>query len=96
MTSDEIKAAVKKMMAACDKKMAEYDSVSARGLLYELNYNKEQTDQVIEFLFKAGFNYCIDTMYPVKDPDTGKEEPTPAFACVWGPDQLKSRLHWCV
>lgn len=95
MTSDEIRDACKQMMVSCDMKQADYTPVSARGVLYELGYSSAQADEVIQFLFTAGFNHCIDPMFPVKTRD-GVEEPTPQFACVWGPDQLKSRIRWCV
>jgi hypothetical protein len=90
MTTDQIHEAMGKMISHC-RKLEEgpgYPNVSARGVLATLGYTQEDQDEVIKALHEGGFNYCLDPMFP------SNGEPTPAFACAWGPDQLRSRLDW--
>jgi len=89
MTNEQIIEALQQVVIDC-KNLEEYDyhSVSLRGELYKLGYEPIEADQCITHAFAEGFNYCIDPMYP------SNNEPTPDFACYWGPDQLRSRLEW--
>jgi len=67
-----------------------YVSVSLREVLYELGFESDEADEVIEFCAGKGFDYCIDPI--VKNERSGMY---PAYgACVWGIDQLRSRLEW--
>ena len=90
MTKDKILEAIDQMKVQCELKMPTYEGMSARECLAELGYDRDQQDAVLTYIFHAGFNYCLDPMFPSKE--RGKDVPTPYFACVWGPDQLESRL----
>jgi hypothetical protein len=86
--------AVDQMRSYCQQiTETDYHSVSARGVLYTLGYTPYDADTVLTELHKEGFDYCLDPMFPSKT--LGKDEPTPDFACYWGPDQLKSRIDCC-
>jgi hypothetical protein len=89
VTDAQIKEAVDQMMVHCDLKMAEYEMVSARGVLYELGYFDEDAEQVLRWLFRAGFTYCLDAEH-----HKGSVERIEQSVCYWGPDQLKSRLRF--
>ena len=93
MTQDQVNEAIEQMKFHCDLKMANYDLISARGTLYELGYFGDKAEQVLQYCFDRGFNYCLDPDYHVS-----RETPPlriPESVCYWGPDQLKSRLE-CV
>jgi len=100
MTQDEIRDALRQMQSHCHLRedlykqgVAEYESVSAREVLYTLGYEEIQADEVLDAIHKNGFNYCLDPRFPSRDiEDDSKPTPTPYFACVWGIDQLRSRL----
>jgi hypothetical protein len=102
MTKEQVNEAIEQMKIQCDLKMANYELVSARGTLYELGYNREDTDQVISAIYEGGFTYCLDPELPAThyDPDNPKAikgmvtDYASADACHWGPDQLKSRLEF--
>ena len=90
MTKAQISEAIDQMKVSCDLKMANYEMVSARGLLYELGYHGDDAEAVLQACADSGFNYCLDPAYhvsPSNDPG-----PISADVCYWGPDQLKSRL----
>lgn len=72
--------------------VGEYVSLSARQGLMTLGYeDKGHQDQILRYIHDQGFNYCLDPMFPARH---DSDEATPAFACVWGCDQLHSRLAW--
>lgn len=89
LTQDQIRDAIEQMKVHCDLAMPEYRMLSARSCLRELGF-EDDADQILHALYLAGFSYCLDSKFPTKDGDY-----TPQSACVWGPDQLKSRL-WSV
>jgi hypothetical protein len=94
MTEEKIHEAMGQMLTHCQiLEATDYHSVSARGVLNTLGYDREEQDAVIQALYDGGFNYCLDPMFPSKT--RGVDEPTPDFACFWGPDQLRSRVE-CV
>jgi len=69
-----------------------YVSVSLREVLYVLGYEADEADEIIEFCASRGFDYCIDPMIR----NTRSGEKPERFACVWGIDQLRSRLEWVI
>lgn len=88
MTDEQIKEAITQVKHHCDMLMTNYESTTLRGALYTLGYSSEaQAQEVIEYCASHGFNYCLDTTIKHND-----GEYPPAFATMWGPDQLKSRL----
>lgn len=87
MNEQQVHEAIEQMLAHCDLMMDNYQSVSARSTLRTLGYKGEDVEQVLKFIFDGGFNYCLDPRY-----HQGKENVV-ADVCVWGPDQLASRLH---
>lgn len=94
---EEIKTAIRKVMDICDARMKDYKGLSMRdGLrLIEPALTIEQINAVIQYCADHGFDYCVDPMIASSSyPDFVPEKPN-YWACVWGPDQLKSRLH-CV
>lgn len=103
MTSAEIKTALERVRKHCDELMPDYQGVSMRGALKFLRYTRVEQDEVIRYCAMNGFDYCLDPMIPAthfdpNNPDAVNGMVTdcpPAFACEWGPDQLKSRV-WCV
>lgn len=103
MDEHAINEAVEKLHELCVKKMVGYVGVSARGGLRELGYDEAQQDAVILALYEAGFTYCLDPKHAAEHYDPNNPaavkgmvtDHPPAFACVWGPDQLDSRLHAC-
>jgi hypothetical protein len=79
------------------QKTIEYRSHSVRGLLRELGFFGEDCDAVIGALALAGFTNCLDpeialgTNIEGVDPTKAPEFPD-YEVCVWGYDQLLSRL----
>lgn len=95
LSTNQKREAVAQMRSHCDLSMAkyetgvgEYESLSARSVLYELGYDEGEADEVLTFVAERGFNYCVDPIIP--NPNTG--ERPPRHACYWGADQLLSRL----
>lgn len=85
MTNKQVIEAIRQMCTHCDLKMQDYSGVAARGVLYELGFSEDETEQVLQHLHDGGFTYCLDPRYGNK----------PSLqACYWGPDQLKSRLEF--
>jgi hypothetical protein len=76
----------RELEAAYKAGTAEYVQLDARDVLYALGYQRASADTVLEAIGEAGFNYCLDPTVP----HDGKYPPR--FACVWGVDQLRSRL----
>jgi hypothetical protein len=75
----------------------EYESLSARDVLVRLGLGWEDARQVLTYCAANGFEYCLD---PAIECSSGESEKhsriyPPEFACVWGADQLLSRLR-CV
>lgn len=88
LTKAQIKDAIEQAKVHCDLAYDDhYRTLSARGTLYELGYCCEDTNQILETLYRAGFTYCLDRDFPTKDGEYPVQE-----VCQWGPDQLKSRL----
>ena len=69
---------------------AEYSSYSAREVFRILGLDKSQQDEVLTAIYEGGFTHCLDPMFPSMI--EGSAQKTPYFACVWGIDQLRSRL----
>lgn len=92
MTANDIQEALDIVCAHCDELMDGYIGISLRRSLKFNGYNRVQQDEIIRFCAMNGFDYCIDPIIPSR---TDPSKPTPAFACEWGPDQLKSRIQ-CV
>jgi hypothetical protein len=86
MTTAQIDDAISQLRTQCEIKQASYDMLSARGGLYELGYSEEQADDVLRDIAARGFDYCLDSQIVCNG-----ERPTQSV-CVWGPDQLLSRL----
>ncbi len=86
LNQDQISEAIEQMKVQCELKMAGYEMCSARQLLRELGYHGEDADTVILAIAKRGFDYCLDPQVPHDG-----QRPT-SSVCVWGPDQLLSRL----
>lgn len=63
-----------------------YPMRSVRQVLMEIGVPHEQRDSVIRYIGDRGFTYCMDPTV-----SCGGERPTPTV-CVWGADQLHSRL----
>ena len=95
MTKEQIADALRQMQSHCHMRedlykqgVVEYESASARSVLYTLGYSDEQAEEVLDAIHAGGFNYCLDAKFPSKNGDGD----TPEFACWWGIDQLRSRL----
>jgi len=68
-----------------------YPAVSVRGLARALGH-EALLDDVLAACVEGGFEYCLDQTIPSSSyPDFIPTNP-PAFACSFGPDQLRSRL----
>jgi len=67
--------------------VAEYQSVTARGVLYTLGF-EDDGDQILTAIGEAGFNYCLDRTVATHDGEYPSQD-----VCWWGADQLESRLH---
>jgi len=85
--------AIEQMKIHCELKTPSYEMVSARGALYELGYDEEAAEDVLDYIYNSGFTYCLDSKYksPMHKESSAPEYPS-ADVCYWGPDQLKSRL----
>lgn len=96
MYGEDIVRAIREAREYCaDKEQAykngdKYESFSLREVLMALGYARD-ADLIIRCCAMAGFSYCVDPIVPVKEEDGNSEHP-PRFACVWGVDQLRSRL----
>lgn len=98
MTPEQIYDAIRQMRSfvrgredAYKEGIDDYIMVSAREVLYTLGYSGDESDEVLTYVHENGFNYCLDTLFPVKN-EKGEFERTPEFATYWGIDQLRSRL----
>jgi hypothetical protein len=96
MTNDQIHEAMGQMLVDCRlrEENGDYTPISARRMLNNLGFSTDEANTVITALHEGGFNYCLDPMFTCKSYPDFKEEPTPDFACYWGPDQLASRISW--
>ncbi len=101
MEASAIQEAVAKMIERCDllmdvaKVTGGYPMRSASGVLRELGYTSEEAFEVIQAIAEHGFNYCLDHRISCSDGvdgDNRHEYPDPVV-CVWGADQLASRLY---
>jgi hypothetical protein len=95
MTELQIKGAIEQAKVQCDLKMADYEPVSMRGVLYELGYEDDQVQEVLEYCSDQGFNYCLDHSIKMGGHHLDSGRYPDQGVCQWGPDQLKSRLE-CV
>ena len=68
-----------------------YCSASLRDLMKLQGYAPREQDALIRYVAEKGFNYCVDPIIKQKD-EKGQMIRPPEFACVWGIDQLRSRL----
>lgn len=89
LTPDQLSAAVQQMKAHCQSLMDRYEAgtgpykmVSARGVLGTIGFDNV-ADEVLQYMADRGFDYCLDPKYG--------NRPS-AAACVWGADQLESRI----
>jgi len=89
MPKEQITEAIDQAVVFCRSKeeAKEYESVSLRGVLYDLGYGIDQVENVLQTCAKRGFWYCLDSSIPHQD----GHYPAQAV-CYWGPDQLRSRL----
>jgi hypothetical protein len=93
LTNEQLDDAIRQMIVHCELKMQNYEGVSARGALIELGYGQQQLDQVLADIAARGFDYCLDRTIECSDGEGGRGRTYPSQdVCVWGPDQLKSRL----
>jgi hypothetical protein len=77
-----------------------YKFLSARTALEVAGYNFEEIMEVLQYIAANGFEYCLDhyikhTYCDMNSPNRDQmitEFPS-ARGCVWGPDQLLSRLN---
>jgi hypothetical protein len=100
MTGDDITNALKRVCRHCDELMDGYVPISMRKSLKYLGYNRVEQDEVIRYCAMNGFDYCLDPIIAAshfdpnnKDAVNGMVTDAPAaWACEWGPDQLKSRV----
>lgn len=89
MTPAQIKDAIEQMKVHCDLAMEDnYRGLSARSVLRELGYHEDDLKAVLQTLYDGGFTYCLDYTFATKDGEFPSQD-----VCIWGPDQLKSRLH---
>ena len=93
MRSDQLTDAVAQMrvhtrlaMEQYEAGVREYQTTTARAVLYELGFTAEQADDVIRYIAQRGFDYCLDPIIAHR----GDHPSRPA--CIWGIDQLESRL----
>jgi hypothetical protein len=97
MTTDQVNDAIRQLHSFCRarEEIKDYESMSARGVLYDLGYEEDEADEVLVAIYQGGFTHCLDPSFKGQGvyPDFVPEYP-PAFACYWGPDQLRSRVHW--
>lgn len=63
-----------------------YPMRSARQVLAEIGVLGEECEQVLRYIADRGFAYCLDDTV-----EHNGEFPSPTV-CVWGADQLHSRL----
>jgi len=103
MTDDEIREAFQRVCDHCDELMDGYIGTSMRRSLKYLGYSRVQQDELIRYCAMNGFDYCLDPLIAAThfDPNNPKAidnmvtDYPEAWACEWGPDQLKSRVQ-CV
>lgn len=82
----------------------EYTSLSAREGLYTLGFTEDEADEIIDHIASRGFNYCLDpriaaTHFDPNNPKAVNDMVTDRpdeQGCMWGADQLASRLYGCV
>jgi hypothetical protein len=95
-TNLDVAATVDEMIAWLETaEQKEYGSISARGLLVKMGLDDDDVESVIQALANAGWTYCLDPAVKNKShtvEEYGLPSHPPAFACVWGYDQLRSRL----
>jgi hypothetical protein len=93
LTRAQVDEAIAQMIVDCELREQTYEMTSARESMIRLGYGPTEQEQVLLVIASRGFDYCLDPAIAQKRMH-GNEFPSYA-ACVWGPDQLKSRLE-CV
>lgn len=75
-----------------DRELHTYTHVSVRDLCVELGYGP-LVDQVLQACAEGGFSYCLDHTVAVRSHNLEVAGTwPPRTACLWGADQLRSRL----
>jgi hypothetical protein len=70
----------------------DYRNVSLRDLAEQLGF-ADLIDDILATLVEGGWDYCLDPEVRHRNAGVdGRREYPPAFACKWGPDQLRSRI----
>jgi len=101
LTDEQVREAISQMKSHCRLLVEgykagtrEYEMLSARGVLYTLGFDEAAADQVLEAIAKAGFDYCLDSKIACSSGVGGSSEKTRPSqdVCIWGVDQLESRL----
>ena len=93
---EQLKTHCKLAMDAHEAGVGEYKMLSARSGLYELGYNEDQADAILEQIADGGFSYCLDHKIKCQsgvDSDTVTMIYPDVGVCIWGADQLLSRLN---
>lgn len=91
--------AVKDAMQVCEDRMAKetYPMLSARDALRIAGYDNEEIAIVLAYIASRGFDYCLDHSIECSSGvgvDSPQREKPSQDVCVWGCDQLLSRLHF--
>jgi hypothetical protein len=95
LTPAQVRDAVEQVKVTCNIRISnnEHEPFSLREALYHLGFGEIDADEVILSCAEGGFEYHIDPIIRIKDPNDPKRTERPSReTCVWGPDQLLSRL----
>jgi hypothetical protein len=105
LTTDQVSEAIAQLTAHAGMLhdgytagVREYTMLSARQGLIAIGYDTDQALQVLEEIARRGFDYCLDSKVACKSGvgiDPPRKEYPAQSVCVWGADQLHSRLQ-CV
>jgi hypothetical protein len=105
LTTDQVDDAIRQLVShtgmlheGYTAGVREYTMLSAREGLYTLGFSADDADQVLAEIAKRGFDYCLDSHIACKSGvgiDPPRKEYPAQSVCVWGADQLHSRLQ-CV
>jgi hypothetical protein len=93
MTNEHIDTAIASMRTQCRIALDnDYQMLSARRALELAGYDDHDIQPVLEDIAARGFWYCLDPSIEHQHSDSAIGSHPPKSACVWGPDQLLSRL----